>query len=440
MISIKTLEALSNSDYSSLDLLLEKKDELTKTTQWILNNPDFLSTHKEVSEYVFSCLSGNQQIPQETIELLESKISEIAKQTIHKYPKKLTPELIISDEPLENLKNSLSPRDYRLLTEIKKELNLLKDVIIKNGLPFHEGQMFFRLLSFNGQPISEKDLLKIKAETGKVLNKFSNNQLISEKQETYEKECNKLTEKAKELIKDGNTSFSELLSYLADGRQLIANELRHSPIQDFGYLRDDPNRLEITYLNSKQLNSYQERIANLIPPDSKELPPIFKSVYNLSEHSVYGKFATGTINGQKINLTCYASRHEFDIMNMAFWGNVPKDYPKVLLMHTDPSNIPTILEHVDKLVKEFKSLNDKDSLIKKAGEIEWWMAHAMPWRRGSASIAEMLIKSLLSSKGIEISWSSLKSENYQIDMEALSTPNLNDFIPKFYEHISPHIS
>jgi avirulence protein len=73
------------------------------------------------------------------------------------------------------------------------------------------------------------------------------------------------------------------------------------------------------------------------------------------------------------------------------------------LVHTDPKHIPKIVEHVESLFVRVTSGNrlPQENLTDLA-EMHWWLANAMPDRRGSAAKTEFCIRSLAYANGIEL--------------------------------------
>lgn len=62
-----------------------------------------------------------------------------------------------------------------------------------------------------------------------------------------------------------------------------------------------------------------------------------------------------------------------------------------------------MMEYAEQLYNEAKQETDPTLIMQKAGKIFWLICQAKPWLRGDPSIAEMLVKTLLAAKGIELS-------------------------------------
>jgi hypothetical protein len=70
----------------------------------------------------------------------------------------------------------------------------------------------------------------------------------------------------------------------------------------------------------------------------------------------------------------------------------------------DEEGVNAVLDYIEQeLYPEILKEEDANRAIEKSGELFWWICQAKPWWFGDPSIAEMLCKSILSSKGIEVS-------------------------------------
>lgn len=102
-------------------------------------------------------------------------------------------------------------------------------------------------------------------------------------------------------------------------------------------------------------------------------------------------------------------------------------------MHTRIQHLDAIWTHVSNLTDV--AIHDDASearFMQLVGQIHWWLSQAMLYRRGSAAVADMLVRSIVSSRG-----KSLPSWRYGLapDLEALCSP-LSQFCtsyPDFFE-------
>ncbi|MCA9794440.1 MAG: hypothetical protein KC910_21680, partial [Candidatus Eremiobacteraeota bacterium] len=98
---------------------------------------------------------------------------------------------------------------------------------------------------------------------------------------------------------------------------------------------------------------------------------------------------TGTIGERTIELTRTVDRGA----KGAVWHHTPLG---------NPSTRGQIMDHLDSLYR--KSLDPKlglDQTVASVGEMHWWLAQAMPLERGSASLSDMLARSIFDARGIE---------------------------------------
>ncbi|WP_319548558.1 hypothetical protein [Desulfogranum marinum] len=99
----------------------------------------------------------------------------------------------------------------------------------------------------------------------------------------------------------------------------------------------------------------------------------------------------------------------FDLCNNLWVRRVSTEAPIELTetrsdnwLHTRLSNLPLIWKHIDDLFNlcvELKSERNTAVKLKTvlgiAAQVHWWMSHGMPYRRGSAAVADMLSKAML---------------------------------------------
>lgn len=111
-------------------------------------------------------------------------------------------------------------------------------------------------------------------------------------------------------------------------------------------------------------------------------------------------------------------------------------------IHTIPDNIEEAVNHAnvlfDKIMEIPKPTNKAEAttLINKIGELHWWLAHACPFCRGSASISEMLVRALF--VRFVFRMSRLKV-NTAPDCIALITPDVEEFVRKYKYLFDPHL-
>lgn len=91
-----------------------------------------------------------------------------------------------------------------------------------------------------------------------------------------------------------------------------------------------------------------------------------------------------------------------------------------LWLHTRVCHLETIWEAVDALALDFFRASSRENAFQEhIPKIHWWLSQAMPYRRGSAAIADMFVRSLCRAKGISIGfW----RPGIMPDLEALCRP------------------
>ena len=102
-----------------------------------------------------------------------------------------------------------------------------------------------------------------------------------------------------------------------------------------------------------------------------------------------------------------------------------------LWLHTPVESIPKILNHVETLYQNTMRLPAQpehlNQTVEQVAQMHWLLAHAMPYLRGSAGIADMFTKAIFDAKGIHVSrW----KEGLAPDLEALVTP-LSEYIRQY---------
>ncbi len=96
--------------------------------------------------------------------------------------------------------------------------------------------------------------------------------------------------------------------------------------------------------------------------------------------------------------------------------------------HTPASEVPRIMSHAETL---YKSAIDpsvsNDKALSTMGELHWWVTHAMPDERGSAAKAELSIRSIAQSRGMDLP---PFSKGFVPDLEAMTTSR-SEFTSKY---------
>ncbi len=225
------------------------------------------------------------------------------------------------------------------------------------------------------------------------------------------------------------------MAFLAVERRRIAEEVCDLPSKYFGEPRENlRSRLERTVFTVKgRFRAYLDRVVPLVPVGSKEfiLPNTFDRFVGWSlAPKIDGITLWANMKGHRIPLSTYLVLREApdDVgLEWLFWDE-DNDWPAADIIHTDEKLIHFVRDFCSDL---FNNIQEKklqgDDLIDAAAELQWYLAHGMFYKRGSAAIAEWVITGLFLSKGIRIVWSK------QPDLEALMCMNPELFISRYRE-------
>lgn len=101
------------------------------------------------------------------------------------------------------------------------------------------------------------------------------------------------------------------------------------------------------------------------------------------------------INGEKLILTSVGFKKGYKIGEEVKLGNC------AVILHTRPTNAKKVMNYVEELYNAALEESDPEKLTEQLGEIFWWICQAKPWNLGDPSIAELLIRTVWDSKGLE---------------------------------------
>lgn len=195
-------------------------------------------------------------------------------------------------------------------------------------------------------------------------------------------------------LMEQNWDFPEVIDFLRFHRQRTATVLNQEKSKEYGLNR---NNSMFTYLDGPYAP-----IADYFREKSDERTIIL----------------SGEIENQKIILETILLTESPD--------NITKT-PR--LDHTPPHSITPIMKHVEKLFQGALKEDNPDKLMEELGKIFWWICHAKPWRFGDPSIAEMLVRAVIKSKG-------LPNNAWQVGLvpwsEAMKETDVNAFAKNFH--------
>ena len=212
----------------------------------------------------------------------------------------------------------------------------------------------------------------------------------------------KATERISARLKsDPHFRFRNALSALATLRGQAASAMSTSESDPFGIWRTfDPRLSETSRMTDKY--AFGQELAAALMGDDYAPPPM--------EMRVPG-------HADPVMLTHYMPK-----------GHLPGRW-----VHPPGTQIEPILRHAEHL---FDRAVDRDTspseVIRAAAEMHWWLAHAMPFQRGSAAITDALVKAIYLSHDIPFS-------PYRVGIQpdiAAFTLRLDDFLsvyPRFFD-------
>ncbi|TXI42302.1 MAG: hypothetical protein E6Q59_00980 [Nitrosomonas sp.] len=231
-------------------------------------------------------------------------------------------------------------------------------------------------------------------------------------------------------------SFDEIMAFMAEERKVLAETVADMPSHQFGLPRIDPGpRIGRTlYTSGGRFGAYKEAILALVTHDERSftLTESFKQsigVEGVAE--LRGRNTWAFIDGREIPISTLLVCDELPSnpkMRWLFSDSDAKEieYPVATLMHTDTEYIPAVWGRCVRLYDQVQSFNsDVEQLIELIASLQWYLAHAMLYCRGSAAMAEWLCWALFKVKKYDVTWMA------QPDLEALMRPNIRDFITSY---------
>ena len=107
--------------------------------------------------------------------------------------------------------------------------------------------------------------------------------------------------------------------------------------------------------------------------------------------------------------------------------------------HAPPESTPLVMEHIKEIyngLDSYKASSKDEKTLSKinkdVAEIHWYFTQVMPYRNGSAGIADVLTKTIYESLGVQVSpW----KKGIAPDLEALVTP-LDEFVKNYESYFT----
>lgn len=198
----------------------------------------------------------------------------------------------------------------------------------------------------------------------------------------------------------------------------------------FGVFRSDADNIE-TVCFANKFKSYRQRFIEFFNK-FESIDSFNKSVMAKSK-SVKIEKPIGE-NGKNVEL----STMEISDNYLYLFENTGEK-EKFVAVHTPPAtSVKPVLKHIEKLykdvtsIKKVKTQEDLNFANKKIAEMHWYFTQVMPFKRGSAGIADVFTKSIYESLGVQVHpW----KQGVAPDLEAY-VRNFDDYVenyPSFFE-------
>ncbi len=239
------------------------------------------------------------------------------------------------------------------------------------------------------------------------------------------------------MVKDELT-YHDALSTAAKWRNDLAIKQMSDPVYEFGNYRKGSGYSNLILGGGL---FHVEKIDILL----KKAPKTSVLRGNLQEGDLFSQYEIfGLLEGEKIPLTLVFHVHHINSGNInnlpgedETWFKPKKKIQKSIfgdsidrqyfVIHTEPEYLDKIHDYLFEIWDTILFSETSENKLDLIAKFYWWFAHAMPFERGSAAIAEVLSQVLLKSSGYD--WE--KKSHLLIDIEALLEPNMDEFIRKY---------
>jgi len=251
-------------------------------------------------------------------------------------------------------------------------------------------------------------------------------------QERYAKLCFAAVDAASQLFEDKHVTVKTVYQFLAAKRHAIAIELHQDQRESIGIRRDTFTKALTPMHSEGRYKDFfievKDRILDLYNMAAEE-----RKNFILRKDIRSGDFRPGkviVIKDGGIELTEITKPTE-DQLEILINGQNFK------FIHTKEKFISVIYAKINKLFKailEDPLPSSKNMII--IGEMAWYLAHAMPCKRGSAATTEMFVRLLMKKIGLP---SVPYKHHIPLDFEALIEPDKNKFIYRFTNAFYPQL-
>ncbi len=265
-------------------------------------------------------------------------------------------------------------------------------------------------------------------------NQHNNRQAISFKQvspehffikmEGYAKNNNwgklmtSLVESSKNQVLESHANANDSILHMGKEYNRIQGLLLGSWGEDFGILKDakkEERPLKIGEYG--KLKEYHEVCKKRLEENYNKF-----SMVNEGSKKFKSYQAQEQVDNKLVELTQIVGYFDKDKKVDIFYRHPPVETYKILI-----NKIEKILEDLKKSKNKKLTNEDTNTIYEKIGAIHWCIAQSMPFKRGSAAIADAYAKSLFEGLNIQVApW----KEGLSPDMEAFITP-LDEYSKKY---------
>jgi hypothetical protein len=243
-------------------------------------------------------------------------------------------------------------------------------------------------------------------------------------QETYARLRQMSVESAIHYLEENPLAKAkDLYRFLAYKRHEIAKVLKQKDYRLIGKMRK-PGIDNTAYTDLHPQGIYKEYLSKLIPRFEGYLQ---KSSNNYIDGSLYYDQHLPDAPHEKFSEGIIIKEDDITLSTLRR-GLIPSR-TGICISHTYDGNIPAIFSKIESIFKTIQNSDQSNTeVLKKIAAITWYLSHAMPCDRGSASTTEMFTYTLLIKAGFSI----VPYANFiPLDLEAIFEPDKEAFVKNF---------
>jgi hypothetical protein len=242
----------------------------------------------------------------------------------------------------------------------------------------------------------------------------------------YGERCLAVVDDAVRMAQEGSATFQQVLAFIAEQRQQIAFELGHQNAAEFGKPRKAGPRGEPGTPITGRYREYGKRIDQKYPEGTTSEGSGGTQVSATRSDIGLDLTTSADIGGEEVTLTGTMLDRDFSgepgeqfeqklaayEEQLKEWkrggkaGSRPRDTSGAapgLWIHTRAADVPRVLAKARGVYDQaMTGTLELVELQRKVAELHWWLAHAMPYQRGSAAIADMLTKVIWRHRAVRV--------------------------------------